>query len=90
MGGEAAATINGGKKSDKSAEKHLTWDEHAIEEHDLLRGTRMKVRRLLHLISFRLFIVWYYRSERIHILCSYFLQILFTSKKHTQQITTHM
>ena len=28
-------------KSDKS--RHLTWDEHAIEEHDLLRGTRMKV-----------------------------------------------
>ena len=26
-----------------STEKHLTWDEHAIEEHDLLRGTRMKV-----------------------------------------------
>lgn len=24
--------------------KHLTWDEHAIEEHDQLRGTRMKVR----------------------------------------------
>jgi len=23
--------------------KHLTWDEHAIEEHDLLRGTRMKI-----------------------------------------------
>ena len=23
--------------------KHLKWDEHAIEEHDLLRGTRMKV-----------------------------------------------
>lgn len=24
--------------------KHLKWDEQAIEEHDLLRGTRMKVR----------------------------------------------
>lgn len=24
--------------------KHLKWDEHAIQEHDLLRGTRMKVR----------------------------------------------
>jgi hypothetical protein len=23
--------------------KHVEWDEHAIEEHDLLRGTRMKV-----------------------------------------------
>ena len=29
--------------SDKK-EKHLTWDEQAIEEHDELRGTRMKVR----------------------------------------------
>jgi len=27
--------------------KALTWDEHAIEEHDLLRGTRMKVRKML-------------------------------------------
>lgn len=26
-----------------ATEKHLTWDEHAIEEHDLLRGTRMKI-----------------------------------------------
>lgn len=26
-------------------EKHLTWDEHAIEEHDVLRGTRMKASR---------------------------------------------
>jgi hypothetical protein len=34
----------GNTKSDKS--RHLTWDEHAIEEHDLLRGTRMKVRLL--------------------------------------------
>ena len=38
----AQSTNNGGNKElDKS--KHLTWDEHAIEEHDLLRGTRMKV-----------------------------------------------
>mmetsp|Transcript_21118 Transcript_21118/g.29593 ORF Transcript_21118/g.29593 Transcript_21118/m.29593 type:complete len:307 (+) Transcript_21118:80-1000(+) len=29
-----------GKKKKKKA---LTWDEHAIEEHDLLRGTRMKI-----------------------------------------------
>mmetsp|Transcript_26182 Transcript_26182/g.42559 ORF Transcript_26182/g.42559 Transcript_26182/m.42559 type:complete len:196 (+) Transcript_26182:76-663(+) len=28
-------------KSDKS--RHIVWDEHAIEEHDLLRGTRMKI-----------------------------------------------
>eukprot|EP00573_Skeletonema_grethae_P002088 CAMPEP_0201688262 /NCGR_PEP_ID=MMETSP0578-20130828/2003_1 /ASSEMBLY_ACC=CAM_ASM_000663 /TAXON_ID=267565 /ORGANISM="Skeletonema grethea, Strain CCMP 1804" /LENGTH=190 /DNA_ID=CAMNT_0048172505 /DNA_START=93 /DNA_END=665 /DNA_ORIENTATION=- len=28
-------------KSDKS--RHIAWDEHAIEEHDLLRGTRMKI-----------------------------------------------
>lgn len=28
--------------SDKYKKK-LTWDEHAIEEHDQLRGTRMKV-----------------------------------------------
>jgi len=46
--GDAAAATSGSsnKKSDKSTEKHLTWDEHAIEEHDLLRGTRMKVGRL--------------------------------------------
>jgi len=31
----------GNQKSDNS--RHLTWDEHAIEEHDLLRGTRMKI-----------------------------------------------
>ena len=24
--------------------RHLKWDEDAIQEHDLLRGTRMKVR----------------------------------------------
>jgi hypothetical protein len=33
--------------TDDKEEKHLTWDEHAIEEHDVLRGTRMKVRLLL-------------------------------------------
>ena len=27
-------------------ERHLKWDEDAIQEHDLLRGTRMKVRRI--------------------------------------------
>uniref|UniRef100_A0A7S2XJ87 Uncharacterized protein n=1 Tax=Attheya septentrionalis TaxID=420275 RepID=A0A7S2XJ87_9STRA len=26
-----------------SSKDHIQWDEHAIEEHDLLRGTRMKV-----------------------------------------------
>ena len=35
---------NGGSKK-KKAKKALKWDEHAIEEHDLLRGTRMKVSR---------------------------------------------
>jgi hypothetical protein len=44
-----------GASSDKSKsrpetpgkeKKHLKWDEHAIEEHDLLRGTRMKVRTI--------------------------------------------
>ena len=39
---------NGDSKVDttpNSKEKrHLKWDEDAIQEHDLLRGTRMKVR----------------------------------------------
>ena len=35
---------DGGNKK-KKAKKALKWDEHAIEEHDLLRGTRMKVSR---------------------------------------------
>ena len=35
-------------KSDKS--RHIVWDEHAIEEHDLLRGTRMKVRLFFYII----------------------------------------
>mmetsp|Transcript_3722 Transcript_3722/g.5445 ORF Transcript_3722/g.5445 Transcript_3722/m.5445 type:complete len:231 (+) Transcript_3722:1-693(+) len=30
-------------KKRQSKSKSLTWDEHAIEEHDLLRGTRMKI-----------------------------------------------
>ena len=29
--------------SSSSEKKHLKWDEKAIEEHDLLRGTRMKI-----------------------------------------------
>ncbi len=39
-----AASGSVGKSMPVSAKKkHLVWDEHAIEEHDLLRGTRMKV-----------------------------------------------
>lgn len=30
-------------KKPKKQNKHLKWDEQAIEEHDLLRGTRMKI-----------------------------------------------
>eukprot|EP00979_Chaetoceros_neogracilis_P013858 scaffold4124_cov267-Chaetoceros_neogracile.AAC.42 len=30
-------------KDQKKKEVSLTWDEHAIEEHDQLRGTRMKI-----------------------------------------------
>ena len=33
-----------GHPHDSHAKKALQWDEKAIEEHDLLRGTRMKVR----------------------------------------------
>jgi len=34
-----------GPATPSSKEKrHLKWDEDAIQEHDLLRGTRMKVR----------------------------------------------
>ena len=38
------ALVDGHHKRSKKEKKALTWDEHAIEEHDLLRGTRMKVR----------------------------------------------
>mmetsp|Transcript_22341 Transcript_22341/g.27387 ORF Transcript_22341/g.27387 Transcript_22341/m.27387 type:complete len:180 (+) Transcript_22341:122-661(+) len=31
------------KKKKDTHKKALTWDEHAIEEHDQLRGTRMKI-----------------------------------------------
>merc|ERR1711862_53846 len=31
------------KKPSGSSAKHLSWDEQAIEEHDQLRGTRMKI-----------------------------------------------
>ncbi len=43
---DAAANTNGSGNKKSATEKHLTWDEHAIEEHDLLRGTRMKVGHL--------------------------------------------
>mmetsp|Transcript_24679 Transcript_24679/g.59513 ORF Transcript_24679/g.59513 Transcript_24679/m.59513 type:complete len:141 (+) Transcript_24679:211-633(+) len=45
----AAASSSGGNDNMTSSttpgkeDRHLTWDEHAIEEHDQLRGTRMKV-----------------------------------------------
>ncbi len=32
------------KSSSQTDKKSLKWDENAIEEHDKLRGTRMKVR----------------------------------------------
>jgi len=31
------------QKTEKKQKKHLKWDEVAIEEHDQLRGTRMKI-----------------------------------------------
>jgi len=34
---------SGSKHKPSSADKHLKWDEPTIEEHDLLRGTRMKI-----------------------------------------------
>jgi hypothetical protein len=37
------AIIDEKKRRKKKDKKALTWDEHAIEEHDLLRGSRMKV-----------------------------------------------
>lgn len=37
------ALILQNNKKKKSTTKHLKWDEQAIEEHDLLRGTRMKI-----------------------------------------------
>jgi len=44
-----SAAAQGNRSTPGEEKKHLTWDEHAIEEHDLLRGTRMKVR-LLHFV----------------------------------------
>ncbi len=37
------ALVDETRKQRGKEKKALTWDEHAIEEHDLLRGTRMKV-----------------------------------------------
>ena len=45
---EAAAAISTTQsegRGGKGMKKHVEWDEHAIEEHDLLRGTRMKVSK---------------------------------------------
>lgn len=39
----SAAAAARAEAATRDEKKHLTWDEHAIEEHDLLRGTRMKV-----------------------------------------------
>jgi protein phosphatase inhibitor 2 len=36
-------TNNNSSGKSKKQSKHLKWDEQAIEEHDLLRGTRMKI-----------------------------------------------
>jgi len=43
-------------KKKKNEKITLTWDENAIEEHDQLRGTRMKVSfdLLCTILSFRL------------------------------------
>mmetsp|Transcript_19967 Transcript_19967/g.36116 ORF Transcript_19967/g.36116 Transcript_19967/m.36116 type:complete len:201 (-) Transcript_19967:110-712(-) len=38
-----SAAAQGNRSTPGEEKKHLTWDEHAIEEHDLLRGTRMKI-----------------------------------------------
>ncbi|KAL3815720.1 hypothetical protein ACHAXA_004922 [Cyclostephanos tholiformis] len=42
---DASSGVGGVAPSSKSTKdkKHLVWDENAIEEHDLLRGTRMKI-----------------------------------------------
>ena len=40
------------KTQKKKKGVHLTWDEHQIEEHDQLRGTRMKVRDCIEHILF--------------------------------------
>ena len=42
------SALAGGKKKKDKQNRALTWDEHAIEEHDQLRGTRMKVRESRH------------------------------------------
>ena len=37
--------------------KHVEWDEHAIEEHDLLRGTRMKVSQQMMMMMKQLLLM---------------------------------
>jgi hypothetical protein len=37
--------------------KHVEWDEHAIEEHDLLRGTRMKVSQTMMMMMMMMMMV---------------------------------
>lgn len=46
------ATTADGKPSPGKEKRHLKWDEHAIEEHDLLRGTRMKVRSVFLMVLY--------------------------------------
>jgi protein phosphatase inhibitor 2 len=39
----AGAAMNADSTTSATINKHLKWDEQVIEEHDLLRGTRMKI-----------------------------------------------
>jgi protein phosphatase inhibitor 2 len=39
----SGATMNADSTTSATVNKHLKWDEQVIEEHDLLRGTRMKI-----------------------------------------------
>jgi protein phosphatase inhibitor 2 len=39
----SGATMNADSTTSATINKHLKWDEQVIEEHDLLRGTRMKI-----------------------------------------------
>ena len=49
MSTSSTSTTSPAAKHDRDGKekKHLQWDEHAIQEHDLLRGTRMKVRSVV-------------------------------------------
>lgn len=38
-----ALVTNDTQRRPKSGDRHLQWDEEAIDEHNLLRGTRMKI-----------------------------------------------